>query len=268
MHYSSIVSDVAAWLESNKYRNLKIGEIVDKSGYSRTHLQRFFKEKTAMSIGTYSRLRRLSAAAIALRITPNQVSELARAFGFDSAATFASAFKKQFGVPPASFRAQDIWPFEHMIPRYDYLSAIHKLECRVVKEVQSAPFMRSLNFDEITPNIREGISHNVLIGRSTFYDEFKDNNNVALAYSLCGKEPETENRRTWVSVKISKPITELPELHNLLYAGLLPSLGVVRPQAPDMMKVTMQESNVIITEYLIPCIEWMSQYDQKGIEIP
>ncbi len=254
MHYTNIVSDVSAWIESKKYHNLKIDEIVDKSGYSRTHLQRFFKEKTSMNIGAYSRLRRLSAAAIALRISPNPVSELARSFGFDSAATFVSAFKKQFGVTPACFRTRDIWPFEHMIPRYDYLAAIHELECRVIKEVQYKPFIRTLNLEEITPIIEEGISHNVLIGSSTFYKEFKDNNDVALAYSLCGTEPDTVKKRTWIAVKLSWPVKDLAKLHSLLYAGLLPSLGVVRPRAHDMMKITKQKNNLIITEYLIPCI--------------
>ena len=255
MYYTNIVSDVTAWIESNKYHNIKINEIVDKSGYSRSHLQRFFKEKTSMSIGTYSRLRRLSAAAIALRITLNPINELARSFRFDSAATFVSAFKKQFGVTPACFRELNIWPFEHMIPRYDYLEAINDLECQVVKDVQSKPFIRTLNLEEITPNIEEGTSHRILVGSSKFYQEFRDNKDVVLAYSLCGTEPDTVKERTWLAVSLSWPVNELPKLHSLLYAGLLPSLGVVRPRAPDMMKITRQENNIIITEYLIPCIE-------------
>lgn len=255
MFYTNIVNDVTAWIESNKYHNLKIDEVVNKSGYSRTHLQRFFKEKTSMNIGTYSRLRRLSAAAIALRITTNPVSELARSFGFDSAATFISAFKKQFGVTPACFRARDIWPFENMVPRYDYLAAIDELECRVVKEVQKKPFMRTLSLEEITPNIEEGATHSVLIGNSNFYEEFKDNKDVALAYSLCGTEPDTVKKRTWIAVTLSWPVDELQKLHSLLYAGLLPSLGVVRPRAPDMMKIMRQKNNIIISEYLVPCIE-------------
>ncbi|MCJ8646230.1 helix-turn-helix domain-containing protein [Escherichia coli] len=255
MHYTNIVSDVTAWIESNKYHNLKIGEIVNKSGYSRTHLQRFFKEKTSMNIGTYSRLRRLSAAAIALRITPNPISELARSFGFDSAATFISAFKKQFGVTPACFRARDIWPFENMIPRYDYLAAIEQLECRVVKEVEKKPFMRTLSLEEVTQNIGEGPPHCVLAGSSKFYAEFNNNNDIALVYSLCGNEPDPETMRSWIAVKLSWPVNELKALHNLLYAGLLPSLGVLRPRAPDMMKIIRQDNSMIITEYLVPCIE-------------
>ncbi|EEQ2185683.1 helix-turn-helix domain-containing protein [Escherichia coli] len=255
MFYTNIVNDVTAWIESNKYHNLKIDEVVNKSGYSRTHLQRFFKEKTSMNIGTYSRLRRLSAAAIALRITTNPVSDLARSFGFDSAATFISAFKKQFGVTPACFRARDIWPFENMVPRYDYLAAIDELECRVVKEVQKKPFMRTLSLEEITPNIEEGTTHSVLIGSSNFYEEFQDNKDVALAYSLCGTEPDTVKKRTWIAVTLSWPVDELQKLHSLLYAGLLPSLGVVRPRAPDMMKIIRQDNSMIITEYLVPCIE-------------
>ena len=255
MYYTNIVNDVTAWIESNKYHNLKIDEVVNKSGYSRTHLQRFFKEKTSMNIGTYSRLRRLSAAAIALRITTNPVSELARSFGFDSAATFISAFKKQFGVTPACFRARDIWPFENMVPRYDYLAAIDELECRVVKEVQKKPFMRTLSLEEITPNIEEGTTHSVLIGSSNFYEEFQGNNDVALVYSLCGTDLDTVKKRTWVAITLSWPVDELKELHNLLYAGLLPSLGVLRPRAPDMMNLIRQDNSTIITKYMIPCIE-------------
>lgn len=255
MRFTNIVSDISAWIEANKYHNLKIEEIVERSGFSRRHLQRFFKEKTLMSIGTYSRLRRLSAAAISLRITNNSINDISRAYGFDSPATFISAFRHLFGTTPGHFREQDDWSFENMVPRYDFISRANELDCRLIKSEIYAPFMKSTNLQEITSSLTKGASGTILISNAKMREEFKENTEVSLAYALCGEEKVSAQKKHWIAVKVSEDIDCLPALQNLIYAGLLPSLGITRPRAPDMINVNKtDDGKVFISEYLIPCI--------------
>lgn len=256
MRYSSIVSDIAAWIEENKYHNLKIEEIVERSGFSRRHLQRFFKEQTSMSIGTYSRLRRLSAAALALRITRHPVGDLSRSFGFDSPASFVSAFRNQFGVPPSHFREREEWSFEKMIPRYDFLTQINDLECRMIKRSLCNPFMSSLNLCDLTENIQNDSLNTLLITNVEERDEYTNNINVNMLYSICSDKNQSDEKTDWISVVVHESVENLPLLQNILYAGLLPSLGITRPRIPDMIQLKRNDNDeIIIVEYLIPCIQ-------------
>lgn len=256
MRYSSIVSDIAIWIEENKYQNLKIEEIVERSGFSRRHLQRFFKEQTSMSIGTYSRLRRLSAAAIALRITRHPIGDLSRSFGFDSPASFVSAFKKQFGMPPNHFREKEDWSFKKMIPRYDFLKQINDLEYMVIKSSLYEPFMTSLNLRDLTDNINRESINTLLITNIEERDEYTNNINVKMLFSLCGDKKQKGEVKNWISIKLNESINNLYSLQNIIYAGLLPLLGIKRPKIPDMIRLTRNvDGDVIITEYLIPFIQ-------------
>ncbi len=256
MLYTNIVNDLTAWIENNKFHNLKIEEIVEKSGFSRTHLQRLFKQKSSMSLGTYSRLRRLSAAAISLRITKNSVADLARSFGFDSPATFISAFRQQFGMTPGAFRDHDEWSFENMIPRFDYISKANELECKVVRFPAYKPFMVTSDLDELIMNTARSSECFVLIGGSQQREDFLSNSEVKLYYAL-GHPDEVEGQiMDWILIKTSEQVENLKNLQNLLYAGLLPLLGITRPKSCDIMKIRKGEDGLdYITEYLIPCVQ-------------
>ncbi|HBA3590928.1 TPA: helix-turn-helix domain-containing protein [Escherichia coli] len=51
-----------------EYR-VDISQLVKYSGYSQRHLQRLFRNKTGMLMGDYIRRRRLTRAAILVRLT-------------------------------------------------------------------------------------------------------------------------------------------------------------------------------------------------------
>lgn len=52
-----------------------------------------FKEVTGQAIGSYIRSRRLSRAAVALRLTSRPILDIALQYRFDSQQTFTRAFK-------------------------------------------------------------------------------------------------------------------------------------------------------------------------------
>ncbi|MBN5561098.1 helix-turn-helix domain-containing protein [Providencia stuartii] len=102
----SVVNDIVKWLESQLQRNegIKIDTIADKSGYSKWHLQRVFKEMKGCTLGEYVRKRRLLEAAKSLRNGNLPILDIALQYGFSSQATFIRIFKKHFDITPAKFR--------------------------------------------------------------------------------------------------------------------------------------------------------------------
>lgn len=109
MDQAGIIRDLLAWLESHLDQPLSLDNVAAKAGYSKWHLQRMFKEVTDHAIGAYIRARRLSKAAVALRLTSRPILDIALQYRFDSQQTFTRAFKKQFNQTPAWYRRASDW---------------------------------------------------------------------------------------------------------------------------------------------------------------
>lgn len=78
--------------------------LADALGLSRRHLTRRVKEATGESPGKLLRRMRLDRAAQLLRETSKDISEIARAVGFNSPSHFSKSFQRQFGTSPSRFR--------------------------------------------------------------------------------------------------------------------------------------------------------------------
>lgn len=109
MNQINIISDLIKWIEKNLEQPLSIDNVAKKSGYSKWHLQRMFKEVSGQVLGTYIRHRRLTHAALALRMTSKPILDIAMQYRFDSQQTFTRSFKKQFSLTPASYRRAEYW---------------------------------------------------------------------------------------------------------------------------------------------------------------
>lgn len=109
MNQINIITDLIKWIEKNLEQPLSIDHVAEKSGYSKWHLQRMFKKVTGQILGTYIRHRRLTHAALALRLTSKPILDIAMQYRFDSQQTFTRSFKKQFNVTPATYRRNDLW---------------------------------------------------------------------------------------------------------------------------------------------------------------
>ena len=109
MDQAGIIRDLLVWLESHLDQPLSLDNVAAKAGYSKWHLQRMFKEVTGHAIGAYIRARRLSKAAVALRLTSRPILDIALQYRFDSQQTFTRAFKKQFNQTPAWYRRASEW---------------------------------------------------------------------------------------------------------------------------------------------------------------
>lgn len=109
MDQAGIIRDLLVWLESHLDQPLSLDNVAAKAGYSKWHLQRMFKDVTGHAIGAYIRARRLSKAAVALRLTSRPILDIALQYRFDSQQTFTRAFKKQFTQTPAWYRRISDW---------------------------------------------------------------------------------------------------------------------------------------------------------------
>ncbi|WP_346826902.1 helix-turn-helix domain-containing protein [Serratia inhibens] len=116
MYQQQVIMQLLDWIEQNLDQPLTLDDIAARSGYSKWHLQRLFKQVTGHVLGTYARRRRLSAAARELRLTHISVACIADKYQFDSQQTFTRCFKKQFGLPPASYRRSPDWASHGMQP--------------------------------------------------------------------------------------------------------------------------------------------------------
>lgn len=121
MDQASIIKDLLFWLDNHLESPLTLDHVAAKSGYSKWHLQRMFKEVTGQAIGSYIRKRRLSKSAVALRLTGKSILEIALQYHFDSQQTFTRAFKKQFNQTPAYYRRINEWNMSCLCPAMDLL---------------------------------------------------------------------------------------------------------------------------------------------------
>lgn len=98
------INDLVNWIEANLTDDLNIDLITLKSGYSKWHMQRMFKEMTGQTLAAYTRKRRLTMSAMALRLTRMPLIDIAVRFGFDNQQNFTRVFKSHFSLTPGAFR--------------------------------------------------------------------------------------------------------------------------------------------------------------------
>ncbi|UDJ84288.1 helix-turn-helix domain-containing protein [Kosakonia oryzae] len=96
--------DLLIWIENNLHTNLKIENISIKSGYSKWHLQRMFHKYFGISLGRYIRNRKITNAALLIKMSQLPMVEICVESGFSSQQTFTRFFKKYYGVTPGYYR--------------------------------------------------------------------------------------------------------------------------------------------------------------------
>lgn len=122
------INDLVDWIEANLTDDLNIDLITLKSGYSKWHMQRMFKEMTGQTLAAYTRKRRLTLSAMALRLTRMPLIDIAVRFGFDNQQNFTRVFKNHFSVTPGAFRRIPDLPVKHFHGRIPVRSPIEQAE--------------------------------------------------------------------------------------------------------------------------------------------
>jgi AraC family transcriptional activator of mar-sox-rob regulon len=111
-----VVYQLLHWLEGNIHTPLTINDFVEKSGYSKWHLQRIFKEVTGQKLASYCRQRRLTSSAFMLRLFDKQIDSVGSEHGFSSHNVYHKTFKRHFNVTPAQYRDALHWSCKGLCP--------------------------------------------------------------------------------------------------------------------------------------------------------
>ncbi|WP_341646964.1 helix-turn-helix transcriptional regulator [Thauera sp. SDU_THAU2] len=94
------------FLASDAALDLSLDEIARWAGLSASALQRHFRAAYGTSIVEFRRDARLHKARIDLEQRGSSVAQAAHVAGYNSAANFATAFKRRFGLSPKMVRAR------------------------------------------------------------------------------------------------------------------------------------------------------------------
>ena len=100
------IETVCEFLEENLNEPLTLQIIASHAGLSVSTLQRQFRAVHGTTVFEYTRDRKLQRARHALEADGISVAQAAFIAGYASAANFATAFKRQFGLTPKSARSQ------------------------------------------------------------------------------------------------------------------------------------------------------------------
>ena len=285
MDQAGIIRDLLVWLESHLDQPLSLDNVALKAGYSKWHLQRMFKDVTGHAIGAYIRARRLSKAAVALRLTSRPILDIALQYRFDSQQTCTRAFKKQFNQTPAWYRRSSEWNSFGIRPpiRLDDNSMPESTfvtlpETVLVGQTQTY----SCTLEQISSYRDEMRIHfwkqflletdtvpPVLYGLHQVRASQEKDDEQEILYTTAVPSDQAVNLHSGQSVLLEAgdyvqftyngPRNELQEFILLLYGTCMPTLGLTRRQGQDIErfythggKKRPEPPKEIRCEYLIP----------------
>ncbi|AYC18589.1 Right origin-binding protein [Dickeya dianthicola] len=196
-------ADLIGWIENHLESPLMINDVTAKSGYSKWHLQRIFKKETGVSLGSYIRSRRLSKAAIELKLTNQTIQDVALRYCFDSQQSFTRTFKKHFGMSPGHYRKALRWDFSGLQPSLG--DSVDWLPIPEVVDLPARPVNTS--FFEHTQNIDDFISASDIPQRIKLWEQtsrqYSGPDVVIYSFSTFIPDPNRINRHVRVAYHIS-----------------------------------------------------------------
>jgi AraC family transcriptional regulator len=99
------IENIKLYIRKHINEPLNRDVLAELAGFSIPHFHRVFTAQTGESAASYIRRMRLERAARKLRMGAVDITEVARAAGYESHAAFGKAFKQQFGLSPSEFRS-------------------------------------------------------------------------------------------------------------------------------------------------------------------
>ena len=104
MENKDLITNAIRYIRENPKENLSLQSIADNAGFSLTYFDALFKQHTGYTPVEYSRVYKLTRAALALRRTNNSVLDIALEYGYQSPESFTRAFKAFYSLSPSEYR--------------------------------------------------------------------------------------------------------------------------------------------------------------------
>ncbi|GAA2110068.1 AraC family transcriptional regulator [Microlunatus panaciterrae] len=102
---SFVVAAMERYLLDNLSRPITVRDVAAEVHLSERHAERLFSQQTGVSVMATLRRLRLERAAQLLLDSSSTVTEVARRCGYPEVRPFSTAFRRQYGQPPLTFRA-------------------------------------------------------------------------------------------------------------------------------------------------------------------
>lgn len=117
----SVINRVEIMLDNKN--NISVSDVEKISGYSKRYIQRIFKNITGMNISTYIKKRKLTQAAILLKLTKKKINHISMDLNFSTQQTFTRAFLREFKVTPLMYRHEIGFDCSHLF--FGYANKLH-----------------------------------------------------------------------------------------------------------------------------------------------
>ena len=149
MNRSDVTSGLAsaiAHIRTHLDESLDLAELATRAGFSPFHFHRVFRALVGESLGAYIRRERLQRAALALRNSDREITELALEAGYETHSAFSRAFNEHFGVTPSAFRSDESTPVvpSHALPHFRGkpmdVAVVDLSPCRLLAFHQLGPY--------------------------------------------------------------------------------------------------------------------------------
>lgn len=280
-----VVYQLLHWLEGNIHTPLTINDFVEKSGYSKWHLQRIFKEVTGQKLASYCRQRRLTSSAFMLRLFDKQIDAVGSEHGFSSHNVYHKTFKRHFNVTPAQYRDALHWPCEGLCPPIN-LTAMPVPEGRQV-ELDTLKLSGSVNEYAFTLSTINGFNWEQ---REKFWQPLltvasdiagplyglinvvrggaRNSDSGTLQYVTCLQDEAFSSpgrpaqlmleRQTYLHFTFSGDAEQYADFIKLIYEHALPAAGAVRRDGYDIERIDprhfRQRQGVKKIDYFVPIL--------------
>ncbi len=105
----SVGSFILHWIELNLDSGKNISDMVSSTGYCRKTIEIWFFKKYGLTLGDYFFRRRMSRAAVLLRLTKLSITEIAELLHYSSSQNFSRAYHRFTGKTPSEYRKSKDW---------------------------------------------------------------------------------------------------------------------------------------------------------------
>ncbi|MBE6651063.1 MAG: helix-turn-helix transcriptional regulator [Ruminococcaceae bacterium] len=105
MENSELITKALNYIKTESHKNdITIDDVAAHAGFSTDYFNRIFFAHTGFNIMQYVRFSRLKKAAKLLRVTSNNILDIALECGYEAHESFLRAFKNQYGMLPSEYR--------------------------------------------------------------------------------------------------------------------------------------------------------------------
>lgn len=118
---------VKQYIDEHYAEDLTLDKLAVISGISKSYLCQVFREDVGVTVNNYINDVRISHAMQLLVLTEKSVAEVGGKCGYNSVFYFVKTFKKIVGIPPGSFRKEEMLGSHYVVGEVASISAIMKV---------------------------------------------------------------------------------------------------------------------------------------------